>query len=160
MLIICDSSALIALAVCDILHLLEDLYEEVLIPQKVYEEIQVPGKPESTKIKQWASSKVAKATIDNLSKANKLGLDPGETEAIALYWDKSADRLLIDDGLAREVAKQNGIKITGSSGILLLAKEQGLIPAVKPYMDMMYNSEVYITKEFYDTVLLLAGETI
>jgi predicted nucleic acid-binding protein len=158
MLIVCDSSALIALAVCDKLNLLDELYEEVCLPSKVYEEIHVAEKAESVKIARWAQGKIAAATAENIRKANTLGLDPGETEAIALYWDKSADRLLIDDSLAREVARQNGINITGSSGILLLAKEQGLIPAVKPYMDMIYRSDVYIAKAFYDEVLLLAGE--
>jgi predicted nucleic acid-binding protein len=117
MLIICDSSPLIALAKCGKLSLLDSLFDEVLIPEQVYHEFSVLGKPEAAAIAAWAREKIDKPGEVNMSKANALSLDPGETAAIALYWDRSADFLLIDERKGRIIAAQNGIKIIGIAGI-------------------------------------------
>jgi predicted nucleic acid-binding protein len=158
MLIICDSSPIIALAVCDKLNLLDELYGEVAVPQKVYTEVIKPGKPQSEKLRLWAGSKVVSVSSQFVQQAERLKLDPGETEAIALYWERNADDLLVDDLQARNAALEEKINIVGSSGILLRAKAEGLISSVRPYLDMIYNSDVYISKALYDMVLKLAGE--
>ncbi|MDR1286223.1 MAG: hypothetical protein LBK08_01305 [Treponema sp.] len=58
MLIICDSSLLIALAKCDKLDIIDRLFEEVSIPVQVYREFSVSGKPESAKMITWAQGKI------------------------------------------------------------------------------------------------------
>ena len=85
MLIVCDSSPLIALAKCDKLDFLDKLFDTVLLPEQVYREFSFSGKPEAGKITDWAHGKVEKPGNDNRLRANALSLDPGETEAIALY---------------------------------------------------------------------------
>jgi hypothetical protein len=69
-----------------------------------------------------------------------------------------ADYLLIDDKRARNVARLNHINITGSQGILLLAKKRGLISSVKPFLDCIALSDVYINERLIQKTLLLAGE--
>lgn len=59
----------------------------------------------------------------------------GEAEAIALAVEVGASRLIIDERLGRQAAKDLDIKMAGILGILLLAKGQNLIEAVKPVMD-------------------------
>jgi predicted nucleic acid-binding protein len=90
-LIICDSSPLIALAKCGKLDVLDRLFEEVSIPLQVYREFSVSGKPESAKMMTWAQGKIDEPGDAALLRANTLPLGPGETAAIALYWEKSAD---------------------------------------------------------------------
>jgi predicted nucleic acid-binding protein len=158
MIIICDSSPLIALAKCGKLSLLDSLFEEVLIPEQVYHEFSILGKPEATTIAAWAREKIDKPGEVHLAKANALSLDPGETAAIALYWEKSADFLLIDERKGRIIAAQNGIKIIGIAGILLAAKNNGLIDAVKPFLDLLLNSSYYISNTLYQTALKTAKE--
>jgi predicted nucleic acid-binding protein len=158
MLIICDSSPLIALAKCGKLSFLGSLFEEVLIPEQVYREFSVSGKPEAAVIAAWAQGKIDKPGEAHLAKANALSLDPGETAAIALYWEKSADFLLIDERKGRIIAAQNGIKIIGIAGILLAAKNKGLIEAVKPFLDLLLNSSYYISNTLYQTALKSAKE--
>ena len=58
--------------------------------------------------------------------------DAGETEAMLLYKQLAADKLLIDDKRGRKVAKINQISTIGSLGVLLVAKEKGLIVEVAP----------------------------
>lgn len=53
MIVIADSSALVALSVCEILHLLEPLFGEVKIPQAVFDEVNIANKPEAKTLKQF-----------------------------------------------------------------------------------------------------------
>jgi predicted nucleic acid-binding protein len=59
-IIVCDSSPLFALAICDKLHLLEQLYNTVLVPEAVYNEVSVSGKLNADKIQAWTHGKVAR----------------------------------------------------------------------------------------------------
>jgi predicted nucleic acid-binding protein len=158
MLIVCDSSPLIALAKCDKLDILDSLFEEVVIPVQVCHEFSVSGKPESAKIITWAQGKINEPGDAVLLKANTLSLDPGEIAAIALYWEKSADFLLIDERKGRKIAAQNGIRIIGIVGILVAAKNKGLINSVKPFLDLLLHSSYYISDSLYRTGLKSAKE--
>jgi uncharacterized protein len=83
----------------------------------------------------------------------------GEAEAIALAVEVGASRLLIDERLGRQTAKDLGLKITGILGILLLAKRQNLIEAVKPIMDdLISQANFRISSQLYVDVLNEAGE--
>lgn len=60
------------------------------------------------------------------------GLDPGETEAIALALELHPDAVLMDERLGRRLAARHGLAVTGLLGFLVLAKHQKLIDAVAP----------------------------
>ena len=85
--------------------------------------------------------------------------DTGETEAMVLYKQISADKLLIDDRRGRKVAKINGISIIGSLGVLLAAKEKGLIAEVSSFLRRIESSDIHLSQSLIGTVLELAGET-
>jgi predicted nucleic acid-binding protein len=97
MIIVCDSSPLFALAICDKLHLLEQMYDTALIPEAVYNEVRVSGKPNADKIQEWAHDKIIQIKEDEFIRTLSDLLDKGEAEAIALYKEKNADYLLIDE---------------------------------------------------------------
>jgi predicted nucleic acid-binding protein len=158
MIIVCDSSPLIALAICDKLDLLDTLFHEVVVPEQVYNEINAGGKPDQSKMAGWAQGKVEKAKNRQLFQAINLTLDAGESEAIALYWEKSADYLLIDEHRGRRIAAQNGITVIGTLGILLRAKEAGLLNAIKPLLDLLSGSPIHISDSLYRKALELAQE--
>ncbi|MDR2143272.1 MAG: DUF3368 domain-containing protein [Treponema sp.] len=158
MIIVCDASPLIALSLCDKLDLLDTIFKEVVIPEMVYKEVSREGKPEAGKIAAWARGKVQKTGKQPLVQAINFNLDAGESEAIALYWERSADFLLIDEQRGRRLAAQSGIKIIGTLGILLLAKEKGLVSAVKPFLDQLWESPVRISHLLYQDILKLANE--
>lgn len=139
MLIIADSSALVALALCGGLHLLDQLFDTVQVPQAVYDEVIVKGKPAAQTLKTYLHGKVVPIPLTNVVITGG-GLGQGEIEAMALYKAVHADYLLVDDNRARKVARLNHITITGSQGILLLAKHRGIISHVKPYLDQLRNT--------------------
>ena len=156
-LIVADSSPLIALAICKGLSLLDQLFEIVNVPQAVYDEVIIENKPVAEELREYLTGKVHQVDLTTVI-INAGGLGQGELEAMVLYKQYQADFLLIDDKRARKIAALNGIEITGSQGILLLAKQAGLISQVKPYLERLRNSDIYIHERLIMRTLELANE--
>jgi predicted nucleic acid-binding protein len=157
MLIIADSSALVALAICEGLALLDQLFDEVKVPQTVFEEVIVEGKPAAETLRTYLTRKAVPVDMTPFVIASG-GIGQGELEAMALYKTLHANYLLVDDKRARKVARLNHIKITGSQGILLLAKHEGLISRVQPFLDRLRHSDIRISERLIHKILQLAGE--
>jgi predicted nucleic acid-binding protein len=131
MLVISDTTSLIGLSMISRLELLKILFSAILIPSAVHNEIVVKGAG------RFGVDEVAKAVADGWMKVEnvasdpvvitlKIDLDDGEAEAIALALVKQADLLLLDERKARAKAKALGLAITGTIGVLLLAREKGV----------------------------------
>lgn len=157
MLVIADSSALVALAMCQSHHLLLSLFSDVKVPQAVYDEVVTPGKPHASTMESFLEGRVVPVDMGRFV-FNAGGLGQGELEAMALYKQLSADVLLIDDRRARAIAEHNQITCVGVFGVLLLAKYRGVIQAIKPYVELLRNSSIYYGEELLAKVLQLAGE--
>jgi predicted nucleic acid-binding protein len=84
MILIADSSALIALSISDALWMLEKLFATVRVPRAVLEEVTTPGKAESVKLAQYLSDKVVDIDLSDYILA-EVSLDMGELQAMALY---------------------------------------------------------------------------
>lgn len=85
-------------------------------------------------------------------------LDRGEAEVIALGLERRAKLLLIDELIGRKVAESLGLPITGSVGILIRAKREGLIQAVKPPLLQMQSRGIHFSESFIRAVLQEVGE--
>ena len=85
-------------------------------------------------------------------------LGDGERAAIALAASRKSDLLLLDDALARRHAKLLGLVVSGTLGVLLKAKQVGLVPAVAPLVDRLDVLGFRLAAETRAAVLALAGE--
>lgn len=131
-LIIADAGPIIALAAIGRLELLRDVAGEVRVPRAVYDEV-VAGAPRPGATEITAASWVRVVDADRgLAEAFQLVVDRGEAEALALAKVTDGALLVVDDQRARRVAAQLHLRITGTLGILDLAKRAQLIPAVAP----------------------------
>lgn len=157
MLIIADSSALIALATCQALELLTELYDDVKVPQAVYDEVTVSDKSQAKRLAEFLTERVMDVDIIRFVLAAG-GLGQGEVEAMALYKVLSADFLLIDDRRARAIAEANDIRCIGALGILLLAKQKRHIDQVTSYIQVLKDSPLHYNEKLLAKVLQLAGE--
>jgi hypothetical protein len=157
MLVAADSSALVALSTCDALEVLPRMYDDIRVPQAVYNEVVVPGKPQSELLKGLLVGRVTTVDLSRWVLAAG-GLGQGELEAMALYKQLSADTLLIDDRRARAVAENNQISCIGTLGFLLLAKRRGAISQVSPYIEKLRDSSLFYEDELLAKVLSLAKE--
>ena len=159
MLIVSDTSPIIALSVCNKLDLLDKLFNKVYIPQAVFNELAVPDKPKTHDIIEWAKSKIIPVKNYNVTTALSMNLDLGEAEALVLYWEVAADFLLIDEKKGRIIAHRNGIKTVGTIGILLLSKQKGFITSVKPLLDLLIQNGFHLSDIFYKQILERTGES-
>jgi uncharacterized protein len=157
MLVVADTSALVALAACNALSLLDQLFQEVRVPPAVLRECTVSGKPEAERLEAYLKDKVTNVDLGEFIIA-VAGLGQGELEAMALYKRLHANRLLVDDHRARRVASVNGIEVVGSLGILLLAKDSGILQEIRPALAAIEATGVHYSEQLVSEALRLAGE--
>ncbi|MEZ0368069.1 MAG: DUF3368 domain-containing protein [Candidatus Sericytochromatia bacterium] len=157
MILIADSSALIALAICDVLPFLVALYSEVRVPEAVYQEVIRPGKPQSEKLEAYLRDKVV-AVRPNQFILMPYEVGVGEQEAMLLFRQLQAQVLLTDDLKARKVAQFNRIPVIGSLGILLKLKDEGHLPAIQPLIVALKRSGLFYSEALIQTILEAAGE--
>lgn len=163
MIVISDTSVITNLVAIHHLHLLQQLYERILIPEAVYRELAdidppVPGTLEVQTLDWLEVLSLRDRTIANQLQ-NQSQLDPGESEAIALALEINAELLLIDERRGRAIATRLGLRITGLLGILVEAKQRSLIPSVKPLMDaLIATSEFRVSQLLYEQILQMVNE--
>ena len=160
MIIVSDTTPISELAKVDHLNLLPKLFGKVVIPQGVFDELQVGEHPAAQLVQNLSWLEVV--TVDNQQLVRELQqsfkLDLGESEAIALAEEISASQLLIDERAARKVAMAQKLPLIGTVGILLLAKRRGLLDSVKDVLDEMQEQGMRISDRLYVQVLTLAQE--
>ncbi len=160
-MIISNATPLIAFSRIGRLDLLrETVAEPLVIPAAVADEIldYQTGKPGSIDFAQetW----IRRQTVRDQQQVRLLlpTLDRGEAEVIALGLEQQANLVLIDELIGRKVAESLGLRITGSVGILIRAKQLGGIAEVKPLLDHMVREGMYFSQRFRDAVLRQVGE--
>ena len=85
-------------------------------------------------------------------------LGPGETEALMLALESGKEVVVLDDDLGRRVAETLGLRLKGTLGLLLDAKQAGLIPTVGPLLDQLDVLRFRVAPHTRTAVLKLAGE--
>ena len=154
-----NTTPIISLSIIGRLGLLRDLYTEVLIPPAVYAEVMAGGAGRAGSVElqraQWFRTL---PLIDPKHADLLVDLDRGEAEAIALALEIDADLLLVDERLARRHAQRLGLTITGTLGILLKGKEQGLVPEIRPLIQQLRRSRIRLSDSVVQRALQLAGE--
>lgn len=157
MILVADASALIALATCDGLPWLDALFGEVLVPEAVYREVTLADKLQAMRLHAYLQGKIRQVDMADFVYLDAYA-DAGETQAMVLYKSAGADYLLIDDKKGRKVAQINRIKTIGSVGVLIQAKKAGLIKHVKPSINLIIASQIYMSTELINAVLAMADE--
>jgi uncharacterized protein len=129
MIVVADSSPLIALSRVGRLELLKSLYGAIIVPDAVWAELVLDGEGRAGALSVSKSDWILRRTPQHrdIVKALEETLDPGECEAIALAQELGADALLMDEQLGRAAAMHLGLRVTGLLGVLLAAKEMELI---------------------------------
>lgn len=157
--VISDSTTLISLARIGELELIQALFEKVLIPEGVFEEVtaacgDAPGAVEIAEAA-WIRTEPADP---QLIAPLLLRVDRGEAEAIALAQAAGDALLLTDDRMARRVAIEQGVEVLGTLGVLARAKGRGLIPVVRPLAERLQAASYRIDEALLEDVLTQLGE--
>ncbi len=158
--LVINTGPLIALvAALDDLAVLESLYREVLVPFEVCREIRVQGyqafATRQFEEARWLTKKDRPLEIDPLL-ANSL--DIGEAAVIQLALNEQVSTVAIDETVGRRVAKLSGLQLTGSIGILLRARREGLSFSMRAAMNRMRARGVWLSQQVVDYALRTVGE--
>lgn len=156
--VVVNNTPLSALWSVNQLTLLRELYGEILIPRAVHDEFLATERPLRQEVLE-DSPWIKVAALEHPRQALVyIGLDRGEAEVLALASERSARLVIIDERRGRRYAKRLGLPLTGTLGVLLAAKDAGLISYVKPLLTELVRKGLFVEQELITKVLTLAGE--
>lgn len=156
MRVVSNTSPLNYLLLIDAVTILPSLFEAVWVPPQVLAELADPAAPEH--VQQFA--RTPPAWLVNHAPANAPplpNLHIGETYAIALASEVGADRLLIDDWRGREQARELGLTVMGTLGVLDLAAEHGLLD-LREALDRLRQTNFRVNKKLVAFLLERASQ--
>lgn len=156
--VILNSTPLIALFQIGGLELLHQLFDVVVIPAAVWDEftaIDTQNRLDALTNRPWIQRQLLLRPEQALV---FIGLGQGEAETLALALEQQARLVVIDERRGRKYAQRLGLPITGTLGLLLLAKEAGLIERVAPVIESLQSGGLFLDEALIATALAMSGE--
>ena len=147
--IISDTSCLIILTKIGEIDLLRQLYKTVTITKDISLEF-------GENLPEWFE--VQQVKDHYRQQLLEMQIDKGEASAIALALETSDNIVILDDWKARKVAERLGLSITGTLGVIIKAKNTGITPSIKPYLDKIRETNFRISEELEQLALKEANE--
>jgi len=157
--VICNTSPIQYLYQLGLLELLHKLSSKIIVPPSVVDEI-AAGKNMGVSLPDVGTLDWVMIRRPTSESALPLitDLGEGETEVLMLALELRDSVVILDDDLARRVAKSLNIRHTGTLGVLLDAKRAGLIPKIAPLLDQLDALRFRLASHTRAAVLKLAGE--
>lgn len=159
--VVADAGPLIALAGVEQLHLLEQLFKQILITQAVAAELQLEQRAQNVDGRHLQSAVAAgwlrthNGNVPQLQPLNP-GVDSGEASAISLAVKLQtmgcSVLLLIDDRAGRAEAQHQGLSLVGTAAVAILAEDDGLIPSALDLVNAMRAAGHYLSDAVLDSV--------
>jgi predicted nucleic acid-binding protein len=157
--VVSDTSPIRVLSHLSHLHLLDEFFDEVLIPPAVARELETP-ESHNAAVSLGQIRKCRVQAPNNASAIRQLEaeLQTGEAEAIVLARELGAE-LLIDERAGRLVAERLGIIHLGVIGLLVRAKQKGIIGNVVPLvLQTRDEMNFFVSDTVIEQVRRLTGE--
>ncbi len=160
MIVVSNSTILIRLAKIGKLDLLRKIFSKVYIPEEVFKEVAERGKkkPGSQVISEagWIEIK----PINEKTQVNFLmaSLEKGKAEVLALAKEINADLILLDEEKARKSAVIAGFEVMGLLGLLIVAKNLGLLKEIRSSIQELKRKRFRISDKILVEALRKVGE--
>lgn len=157
--VICNASPIIGLFAIDKVGILWELFDEIVMPKAVYDELcadSVKHRKETEELKRLVScGKLQICQIQNKELVKTLygKLHFGELEVIVGAKEQNIRLAIIDEKAARKLAAEFLVDTIGILGILMLAKQRGILLQIKPELDKLRSSGYRISDGLYWSVL-------
>lgn len=160
MIIVSNTTPISELAKVGQLNLLKEIFGTLIIPQEVYQEVTTGNHPAAIIVPavDWIEVRSIRSPQKVSDLQTDTNLDLGECAAIVLAEELKANQILIDDLAARIIAESRKLAVIGTIGILLLAKDRGIIPDIKPILDQLISSGKWISMRLYQEAINEAQE--
>lgn len=169
-IVIADAGPLIALARIAQLDLLAALFGNVTVTSLVAEEVLSGGNfpDESQLTLAFSQPWLHCIEVDNdmLDMGKRLmdlyQIDPGEASAMVVAQQAQAQGvrplLVMDDFRGRSAAQHARLPVIGTTGLLLLAKQNGHLSLVKPLLLSLRQHGYFLSQKLIDSALKQAAE--
>ena len=161
MIIVSNTTPLIGLAVIGRFDLLRQLFGHIHIPQAVYDEVIVRsseqgGARDEVNTAEW----IEIVEVTNREAVDELfdELDLGEAETIVLARESGATWVLMDEKIGRRKLDEFGLDKIGTAGILLKAKQLGLLPSIQSDLERLRRYGFRLSQPVMNAVLRQANE--
>lgn len=154
-----DASPIIALGKAGLLRLPADIGIDALIPEAVAVEVDAGDDADPAKVwlREGASFTVVQATV--LPVVAAWGLGEGESAVISYAIGHPGAEAVLDDRAARACAQTLGVRPRGTLGLLVLARREGVIAAVRPAIDALLAAGYHLGPDLIAAVLADVGES-
>jgi len=154
--VIADAGPLLALAKLDHLHLLEQLFGVVLVPEAVYCECLAKSGLDSQRIQQAIDHQQLRIVVETTQEVTKVklsrSLGEGEQAALRLALQQEASLLILDDQLARKQAAKLGLAFIGVVRLLVIAEQQQLLASAEQAVDDLQQAGYRVSLEILQRV--------
>ncbi len=147
--VISNSSCLITLDNIGMMSILRELYGRIYITEEVFDEF-------GRSLADWIEIKEV-SDRKYLQILNNL-IDLGEASTIALSLEIEDSLMILDDQKARKLAKNLDLRFTGLLGVILKAKQEGIINSVKAVLEKLKCAKFRISEAMEEEVMRLADE--
>jgi len=162
MKIVSNTGPIIGLAKVGLLFVLNRLGSEVLIPPMVHKELLGKTGGESEQIDKALKEFIRVKDFDQMDPATQKAvsdLDEGERQVLGLASSIGRDVLvLMDDRAGRQVASRLNISVSGVVGLLLLAKEKGIVEKIGPLLEELRTEGYWLSDEVIKISKKIADE--
>ena len=147
--IISDTSCFIILTNIGELELLHKVYGQIVTTPDIATEF-------GETLPDWVKIETAKDRYRQ--QLLEMQIDKGESSAIALALETPDSTIILDDYKARRIAAQLGITFTGTIGVIIKAKLKGIIPSIKPLLEMIKQTDFRLSADIELQALKEANE--
>ena len=157
--LVINTGPLLALAAAGRLGVLPALFRRVVVPQEVVREVAAGGPDQFACAELAANTWLDQRTTPTPTPPFLLAaLDPGEAAVIALALAENIGTVCIDEVRGRRLARLHALHVTGSLGILIQAKQQGLPVQLRADIAVMRQRGIWLSPALEAECLRLAGE--
>ena len=161
MIVVADTSVILNLCCVGQQELLPPLFGEIFIPPEVKHEFERASRAYArfawVAVPTWIREQRPVSVPSSLQQ--NAHLDAGEIAAIALALELAASALLIDEAEGRQAARRQGLTVIGTLGVLVRARQSGLLQAIAPILDQLeHQANFWIAVEIRAEALRLVGE--
>jgi len=158
--VVIDASPLISLFRSQQADLLAQLFTNIWVPEAVWHEVTDRSHDDS------ASQGLVTATWPKIVHINQIpdiiskrDLGKGESEVLSFAINSPKVRAMLDDHAARQCAKTLGISTLGTGGMLVLAKQRGIIQSVGEAIEALRTAGMWLSDDLVQLLTTKAGES-
>lgn len=154
--LVINTGPLVALSKAHALDVAAELPYRFICPEQVRTELKAGAEKGYNEIApSWLEVQALERPLDLIARST---LDAGEAAVIQLAHELDIRRVCLDERKARRAASAAGLEVVGTLGLLLRAKNLGIISVLRPFVDRMRQGGDWFDLKLVEELLRAAGE--